>query len=108
MSAQPTTSQAIPTLDAVIARILGSRDTFQTEKLAAAGIESSAQATERWERVALTRRIDLVRDQLGHPPLGRRRLQGAPAPVRTGAIGSGDDLLVLTWSAEELARDRAA
>ena len=55
----------------------------------------------------LTRRADLVRDQLAHPPYGTRRPPGA-APVRLGVSGSGAELLVLAWSAADLARERAA
>jgi hypothetical protein len=51
---------------------------------------------------------DLVRDQLSHPPLGSMRIAGAGAPVRAGISGSGNDLLVLTWSAKDLERERAA
>ncbi len=53
----------------------------------------------------LTRRADLVRDQLAHPP---RRPPGAAPPVRLGVSGSGAELLVLAWSAADLARERAA
>jgi len=53
----------------------------------------------------LTRRADLVRDQLAH---GMRAQRGAAAPVRLGVSGSGADLLVLAWSAADLARERAA
>ncbi len=52
----------------------------------------------------LTRREDLLRDQLAHPP-GVRRAHDA---VRTGVTGSGETLLVLSWSAADLARERAA
>jgi len=51
----------------------------------------------------LTRREDLVRAQLPR----FRPAQGA-APVRVGTTGSGPDLLVLAWSAADLARERAA
>lgn len=51
---------------------------------------------------------DLVRDQLAHPPLGSMRAPGASAPVRAGVSGSGKDLLVLAWSANDLERERAA
>src|SRR5579883_2018159 len=51
----------------------------------------------------LVRRDDLVRAQLPH----LARAAGA-APVRVGITGSGPDLLVLTWSAADLARERAA
>ncbi len=56
----------------------------------------------------LTRRADLVRDQLAHPPYGTRRPPGAAPPVRLGVSGSGAELLVLAWSAADLARERAA
>jgi hypothetical protein len=56
----------------------------------------------------LTSRAALVEDQLAHPPLGSRRPPAAPAPVRTGASGTGASLLVLAWSAGELARERRA
>ncbi len=56
----------------------------------------------------LTRRADLVRDQLAHPPHGTRRPPGAAPPVRLGVSGSGAELLVLAWSAADLARERAA
>jgi len=56
----------------------------------------------------LTRRADLARDQLTHPPHGTRRPPGAAPPVRLGVSGSGAELLVLAWSAADLARERAA
>ena len=56
----------------------------------------------------LTTRDDLLRDQLAHLPLGTRRPEGAPRPVRVGVTGTGGGLLVLAWSAAELARERAA
>jgi len=56
----------------------------------------------------LTRRADLVRDQLAHPPHGTRRPPGAAPPVRLGVSGRGAELLVLAWSAADLARERAA
>jgi hypothetical protein len=61
-----------------------------------------------FDRLRLTRRDDLVQDQLANLPHGTRRAAGAGAPVRTGVTGTGDSLLVLTWSAAELARERAA
>src|SRR5690242_15431786 len=56
----------------------------------------------------VVRHDDLVRDQLAHPPLGSRRPAGAPPVVRAGIAASGERLLVLAWSAAELARERAA
>jgi hypothetical protein len=52
-------------------------------------------------------RTDLVRAQRAEPATLRTRRAGAP-PVRAGVTGSGPDLLVLTWTAAELARERAA
>jgi hypothetical protein len=60
------------------------------------------------ERVPLTRREELLHDQLAHLPFGTRRLPEAAPPVRLGVSGSGDGLLVLAWSAADLARERAA
>lgn len=59
-------------------------------------------------RMPLTRRDDLLGDQLDHLPLGTRRFADAAPPVRLGITGSGDTLLVLAWSAADLARERAA
>jgi len=56
----------------------------------------------------LTYRADLVRDQLNHLPHGTRRGADAAPPVRAGVTGSGPDLLVLTWSAADLVRERTA
>jgi hypothetical protein len=60
------------------------------------------------DRIPLTRRRELIDDQLAHPPLGSRRPGAAADPVRVGVTGTGDDLLVLAWSAADLARERAA
>ncbi len=56
----------------------------------------------------LTHRTDLVCDQRTHPPHGTRRPPGAAPPVRLGVSGSGAELLLLEWSAADLARERAA
>src|SRR5438445_11370961 len=55
----------------------------------------------------LTHRTDLVCDQRTHPPHGTRP-PGAAPPVRLGVSGRGAELLVLAWSAADLARERAA
>ena len=55
----------------------------------------------------LTHRTDLVCDQRTHPPHGTRP-PGAAPPVRLGVSGSGAELLLLEWSAADLARERAA
>src|SRR5262245_39328690 len=53
----------------------------------------------------LTRRDDLVREQLANLPF---RSRGAAPAVRVGVSGTGDGLLVLGWTAADLARERAA
>jgi len=62
----------------------------------------------RIRHAPLTRRADLVRHQLARLPHTEQRPPGAPAPVRAGISGSGADLLVLTWTADDLARECAA
>ena len=52
------------------------------------------------------RREDLVRAQRAQAPGAWRR--ATTAPVRAGTTGSGESLLVLTWSAADLTRERAA
>jgi hypothetical protein len=54
------------------------------------------------------RRADLLARQLADPPFGERRFRSDDPPVRAGTTGSGDDLLVLAWSATQLAADVAA
>jgi hypothetical protein len=58
-------------------------------------------------RLPLTRRDALVRDQLAELPLGKPG-PGARPFVRVGVSGTGDRLLVLRWTAADLARERAA
>ena len=53
-------------------------------------------------------RADRVADQRTHPPYGRDMVVGGGAPVRIGATGTGDELLVLAWSASGLAGEIAA
>lgn len=67
-----------------------------------------AAAASRWNDVTPIRRDELVADQLAHLPFGTRRAVDAAAPVRAGASGSGAELLVLTWTEHDLARERAA
>jgi phenylacetate-coenzyme A ligase PaaK-like adenylate-forming protein len=56
----------------------------------------------------LTRRDEILQDQLDHLPHGTRRFADAASPVRVGVTGTGDSLLVLAWSADDLRRERAA
>ena len=69
-----------------------------------------ARLAERadFARIPLTQRTELLTDQLDHLPLGTRRFADAAHPVRLGITGTGDTLLVLAWSAADLARERAA
>ena len=51
------------------------------------------------------RRSDLVAEQQARPPFGHRRFTTADPPVRTGITGTGPALLLLAWSAADLARE---
>jgi len=55
--------------------------------------------------MAVTRRPDLVADQLANPPWGSRGFAPDDPPVRVGATGSGADLLLLGWTTDELAAE---
>ncbi len=50
-------------------------------------------------------RADLVADQRQRPPFGHRHFAAGDPPVRVGVTGTGDDLLVLVWSAADLAHE---
>jgi hypothetical protein len=54
------------------------------------------------------RRPDLLAEQRKRPPFGHRRFTAGDPPVRAGITGSGDDMLLLVWSASDLAREVAA
>jgi hypothetical protein len=51
----------------------------------------------------LLRRPDLLADQRLRSPFGHRRFAADDPPVRAGITGSGSDLLLLVWSATDLA-----
>ncbi|MGH7896086.1 MAG: hypothetical protein ACREQL_15545 [Candidatus Binatia bacterium] len=53
-------------------------------------------------------RADLVADQLASPPWGRHGFTPEDPPVRVGATGSGTSLLLLGWTAAQLAEEVAA
>ena len=96
-------------LEAVLSRILAAPSPFYRRRLEQAGFTVAARSTaDSWARVPPTRRAELVRDQLDNLPHGTRRFADAGHAVRAGISGSGDDLLVLTWTAADLARERAA
>lgn len=58
--------------------------------------------------MTFTRRPDLLADQLASPPWGTRGFASDDPPVRVGTTGSGGDLLLLGWTARELAAEVAA
>jgi hypothetical protein len=55
-----------------------------------------------------TTRSEIVADQLAHPPWGSRGFAPHDPPVRVGVTGSGTDLLLLGWTAAELAAEVVA
>ena len=81
-----------PELDALLRRIAATPPAYY------------AGATEL-ARVPPTERQRLLQDQLVHLPHGSRRFPGAADPIRIGTTGSGDDLLLLAWTAADLARE---
>jgi hypothetical protein len=98
-----------PDLTALLERIVRAPSAFYRERLAAAGLADAGNLTpDLWRRVSLTQRDELLRDQLANLPHGTRRVADAAPPVRAGTTGTGADLLVLTWTAADLARERAA
>lgn len=97
------------TLSETLAHALGAPSPFYHARLTQAGLaDARALRADALGRLPLTRREELLRDQLAHPPLGSRHPAGAPLPVRVGIAGTGERLLVLAWSAADLARERAA
>jgi hypothetical protein len=98
-----------PELTSLLERVLSAPSQFYRQRLVHAGVADGGALTEEvLPRLPLTRRGELLRDQLAHPPHGTRRFADAAQPVRAGTTGTGSDLLVLTWSAADLARERAA
>ncbi len=92
---------------ALVHRAIHAPSPFYRQRLASAGLDTGVTLTSL-SRLPLTRREDLLRDQHFHPPHGTRRFQDAALPVRVGTTGSGEDLLLLAWSAADLAREQAA
>ena len=64
----------------------------------------SAAGVSTLANLPLTDRAAILRDQLANLPHGGRRFADAGHPVRVGKTGSGDDLLVLLWTAHEIGR----
>ena len=94
-------------LRALLARLRAAPSPFFVDRLSQAGHEATGEPTVL-ARLPLTTRDAILRDQLEHLPHGSRRYADAAAPVRAGITGSGPTLLVLTWTAADLARERAA
>jgi len=101
-------------LQEFLQRVLRAPSPFYAPRLRALGIDAAritddpTIAPRAWTSVPLTSRQELLRDQRDHLPHGSVRPLAAAAPVRAGVTGSGDDLLVLAWSAADLAHERAA
>jgi len=57
--------------------------------------------------MAVVHRPELVTDQLARPPWGARGFTAEDPPVRIGTTGSGPDLLLLGWTASQLATEIA-
>jgi len=92
------------TLEALLDRVARAPSPFYRTRLAGLGASAAAGFAE----LPPTSRDELLRDQLAHLPHGTRRFADAAAPVRAGTTGTGAALLVLTWTAADLARERAA
>ena len=58
--------------------------------------------------MSVTRRPDLVAEQLANPPWGSRGFAPDDPPVRVGKTGTGADLLLLGWTARQLEAEVAA
>ena len=56
----------------------------------------------------MIRRSDLVADQQAHPPWGTPGFAADEPPVRVGTTGGADTLLLLGWTASQLAAEVAA
>ncbi len=95
-------------LSLLLQRVMCAPSPFYRQRLIAAGCRASSVEPDLLARLPPTRREELLRDQLEHLPHGTRRCADAAPPVRAGITGSGAELLVLTWTAADLARERRA
>ena len=96
-------------LTALLERIVQAPSRFYRQRLVAARLAvGDTVVPEALSRLPLTRRDELLRDQIENLPHGTRRFADAAPPVRAGSTGTGAELLVLAWSAADLARERAA
>lgn len=95
-------------LAALLTRIVRAPSPFYRQRLVAAGCDISNLEPDVLTHLPLTWREELLRDQIEHLPHGTRRSADAAPPVRAGISGTGAELLVLTWTAADLARERNA
>ena len=104
----PTLSHGAATaLRALLERIVTGPAPFYVDRLASIWYKAAGNPIDL-ASLPFTTRDDLLHDQLAHLPYGTRRCADASTPVRTGVTGSGATLLVLTWTAADLRRERAA
>src|ERR1700687_868598 len=114
MPSAADSANADAALMTLLQRVLRRPSPFYASRLRHLGVnaaELAAQpdvARQVWSALPMTSRQELLRDQLDHLPHGTLRPPDAAPPVRVGVTGSGDHLLVLAWSADDLARERAA
>jgi phenylacetate-coenzyme A ligase PaaK-like adenylate-forming protein len=91
-------------LAALLARLRHAPPPFYLHRLTDGGHTGTVALID----LALTRREEILQDQLEHLPHGTRRFADAALPIRVGVTGTGDSLLVISWSAADLFRERAA
>src|SRR5262245_7741849 len=95
-------------LVALLRRVREAPSPFYRDRIAHTAADSVNDPEQVLAGLALTRREELLLDQVTHLPNGTRQFADAPPAVRAGVSGSGADLVVLTWSSADLARERAA
>jgi phenylacetate-CoA ligase len=95
-------------LASLLDRIVRAPSPFYRAAVSASESSQSGRCADVLARLSPTTRAELLRDQLAALPFGTRRFADAPWPVRLGATGTGSELLLLAWTAGDLARERAA
>jgi phenylacetate-coenzyme A ligase PaaK-like adenylate-forming protein len=95
-------------LASLLDRIVRAPSPFYRAVVSAAGGSSRSRSADVLAQLPPTTRAELLHDQLAALPFGTRRFADAAWPVRLGATGTGSELLLLAWTAGELARERAA
>jgi phenylacetate-coenzyme A ligase PaaK-like adenylate-forming protein len=95
-------------LASLLDRIVRAPSPFYRAAVSAGESSKSRRCADVLARLPPTTRAELIRDQLAALPFGTRRFADAPWPVRLGTTGTGSELLLLAWTAGDLARERAA